>query len=169
VNAARAEEAEGRLDHVLAAPVSRSRWFAGRLLAGIAALLFSGIAAGVFTWTGEAVQGGGVSFPAALEAGINIVPPALFALGTGALAAGLWPRRAGIVVYVVLGWSVLIQFAGGFAAQNHWVLDTSLFHQMAAAPAVPPDWQVNGILTGLGLAAMLLGTSAFRHRDLQGE
>ena len=58
---------------------------------------------------------------------------------------------------------------GGFAAQNHWVLDTSLFHQMAAAPAVSPDWQVNGILTGFGLAAMLLGTSTFRHRDLQGE
>ena len=169
VNAARAEEAEGRLDHVLAAPVRRSRWFAGRLLAGIAALLLSGIAAGVFTWTGEATQGGGVSFPAALDAGINVVPPALFTLGAGALAAGLWPRRAGIVVYVVLGWSVLIQLAGGFAVQNHWVLDTSLLHQMAAAPAVPPDWQVNGILTGLGLAAMLLGTSAFRHRDLQGE
>jgi ABC-2 type transport system permease protein len=169
VNAARAEEAEGRLDHVLAAPVSRSWWLAGRLLAGIAALLFSGVAAGVFTWTGEAVQGGGVSFPAALDAGINIVPPALFALGTGTLTAGFWPRRAGTVVFVVLGWSVLIQFAGGFAAQNHWVLDTSLFHQMASAPAVPPDWQVNGILTGLGVAAMLLGASAFRHRDLQGE
>jgi ABC-2 type transport system permease protein len=169
VNAARAEEAEGRLDHVLAAPVSRSRWFAGRLLAGIAALCLSGIAAGVFTWIGEAVQGGGVSFPAALDAGVNVVPPALFALGTGALAAGCWPRRAGTVIYVVLGWSVLIQFAGGFAAQNHWVLDTSLFHQMASAPAVPPDWQVNGILTGLGLAAMLLAASAFRHRDLQGE
>jgi len=169
VNAARAEEAEGRLDHVLAAPVSRSRWFAGRLLAGITTLCLSGIAAGVFTWIGEATQGSGVSFPAALDAGINVVPPALFALGTGALAAGFWPRRAGTVIYVILGWSVLIQFAGGFAAQNRWLLDTSLFHQMAAAPAVQPDWQVNGILTGLGLAAMLLGTSAFRHRDLQGE
>jgi ABC-2 type transport system permease protein len=169
VNAARAEEAEGRLDHVLAAPVSRSRWFGGRLLAGIAALFLSGIAAGVFTWIGEAAQGGGVSFPAALDAGINVIPPALFALGVGALAAGLWPRRAGTVVYVVVGWSVLIQFAGGFAAQSHWVLDTSLFHQMASAPAVPPDWRVNGILTGLGLAAMLLGATAFRHRDLQRE
>jgi ABC-2 type transport system permease protein len=169
VSAARAEEAEGRLDHVLAAPVTRSRWFAGRLLAGVAALCLSGIAAGVFTWIGEAVQGGGVGFPAALDAGVNVVPPAVFALGTGALAAGRWPRRAGTVIYVVLGWSVLIQFAGGFAAQNHWVLDTSLFHQMASAPAVPPDWQVNGILTGLGLAAMLLGAIAFSHRDLQGE
>jgi ABC-2 type transport system permease protein len=169
VSAARAEEAEGRLDHILAAPVTRSRWFAGRLLAGVAALCLSGIAAGVFTWIGEAVQGGGVGFPAALDAGVNVVPPAVFALGTGALAAGRWPRRAGTVIYVVLGWSVLIQFAGGFAAQNHWVLDTSLFHQMASAPAVPPDWQVNGILTGLGLAAMLLGAIAFSHRDLQGE
>ncbi len=169
VSATRAEEAEGRLDHVLAAPVSRSRWFTGRLLAGIAALFLSGTTAGVFTWIGEAIQGSGVSFPAAVDAGINAVPPALFALGTGALAAGFWPRRAVIVVYVILGWSVLIQFAGGFAAQNHWLLDTSLFHQMASAPAVAPDWEVNGILTGLGLAAMLLGTSAFRHRDLQGE
>jgi ABC-2 type transport system permease protein len=169
VNAARAEEAEGRLDHLVAAPVSRSRWFAGRLLAGIAALFLSGIAAGVFIWIGEATQGGGVSFPTALDAGANVIPPALFALGIGALALGLWPRRAGTVVYVVLGWSAGIQFAGGFAAQNHWVLDTSLFHQMASAPAVPPDWQVNGILTGLGLAAMLLGGRAFKHRDLQGE
>ena len=169
VNAAWAEEAEGRLDHVLAAPVRRSRWLAGRLLAGIAALLFSGIVAGIFTWAGEAAQGGGISFPAALDAGINVVPPALFTLGTGTLAAGFWPRRAPTVAYVVLGWSVLIQFAGGFAAQNRWVLDTSLFHQMASAPAVPPDWQVNGILTGLGLAAMLLGGWPFRHRDLQGE
>jgi ABC-2 type transport system permease protein len=169
VNAARAEEAEGRLDHVLAATVSRSRWFAGRLLAGIAALILSGITAAVFTWIGEATQGGGISFPTALDAGINVVPPALFALGIGALAYGFWPRRAGTVVYVVLGWSVLIEFAGGFAAQSHWLLDTSLFHQMASAPAVPPNWQVNGILTGIGLAAMLLGGSAFRLRDLRGE
>jgi len=168
VNAARAEEAEGHLDHVLAASVSRSRWFAGRLLVGIAALLFSGIAAGVFTWIGEATQGGGVGFPTALDAGINVIPPALFALGIGALAFGLWPRRASVVVYVVLGWSVLVQFAGGFAAQNHWLLDTSLFHQMASVPAVPPDWQVNGILTGIGLAAMFLGERALRRRDLRG-
>jgi hypothetical protein len=40
---------------------------------------------------------------------------------------------------------------------------------MASAPAVPPDWRVNGILTGLGLAAMVLGASAFRQSDLQGE
>lgn len=169
VNAARAEEADGRLDHVLAAPVGRSRWFAGRLIAGVTALACSGLVAGIFTWIGEAAQGGGIGFTTALNAGVNAVPPALFALGIGALAAGCWPRRAGAICYVVLGWSAGIQLVGGFAAQNHWILDTSLFHQMASAPAVPPDWQVNGILAALGLAAMFLGERAFSHRDLQGE
>jgi ABC-2 type transport system permease protein len=118
VNAVRAEEAEGRLDHVLATPVSRSLWLAGRLLADIVTLFLSGIAAGVFTWIGEAPQGSGVSFPTALDAGVSVIPPALFTLGTGMLALGLRPRRAGIVGYVVLGWSALIQLAGGFATES---------------------------------------------------
>jgi len=33
----------------------------------------------------------------------------------------------------VLGWSALIELTRGFLAQNHWVLDTSMFHQMASA------------------------------------
>lgn len=70
---------------------------------------------------------------------------------------------------MVLGWSALIELTGGFLAQNHWVLGTSLFHQMASAPAVAPDWGTNGALAGLGLAAMILGDRALRHRDLQGE
>ena len=38
VTAARAEESGGRLDHLLARPVSRSRWLAGRLLVALAVL-----------------------------------------------------------------------------------------------------------------------------------
>jgi hypothetical protein len=49
------------------------------------------------------------------------------------------------------------------------VLDTSLFRQMASAPAVAPDWQTNDVLTGLGLVAMILGAIALSRRDLQGE
>jgi ABC-2 type transport system permease protein len=169
LNAARAEEAEGRLDHVLAGRTGRSRWLAGRLGTGIAALLLSGVAAGFFSWFGAATQGSGISLSSALDAGVNTIPPALFTLGAGALVLGLRPRLVSIVGYVILGWSALIEFTGGFIAQNHWVLDTSLFHQMAATPAVAPDWRVNGALAGFGLAAMILGGAAFRRRDLQSE
>lgn len=169
LNATRAEEAEGRLDSLLAAPVSRSSWFSGRLGIAAAALVLSGVAAGTFAWIGTFTQGSGLSFPTALDAGINTVPPAIFLLGVGALALALQPRRAVAAVYVVLGWSALIELTGGLLAQNHWLLDTSLFHQMASAPAVAPDWRTNGVLAGLGLAAMILGDRSLRHRDLQGE
>ena len=74
-----------------------------------------------------------------------------------------------IVVYVVLGWSLLIVIVGGIGAVSHWVLDTSVFHQMASAPAVSPHWEANGVMAAVGVAAALLGGLAFRRRDLQGE
>ena len=169
VSAARAEEAEGRLDQMLAAAVSRSRWFSGRLATTAGALVLSGAAAGTFAWIGTFSEGSGLSFPAVLEAGLNTVPPAILLLGVGALALAVRPRLAAAAVYVVLGWSALVELVGGFFTQNRWVLDTSLFHQMASAPAVAPDWQTNGALTCLGLVAMILGEIALRQRDLQGD
>jgi putative exporter of polyketide antibiotics len=40
---------------------------------------------------------------------------------------------------------------------------------MASAPAVSPDWEANGIMVAIGVAAAVLGGLAFRRRDLQGE
>jgi len=168
LSAAEAEEADGRLDHLLVGTVGRSRWLVERLCVCVAALLVSGITAGFFVWVGAATQGSGVSLANVLDAGINVVAPAIFLLGVGAFSLGAWPRRTITVSYLVLGWSALIVLTGGFFAQNHWVLDTSLFHQMAAAPAVAPDWQTNGVLGGLGLIAMILGGRALEHRDVQG-
>jgi ABC-2 type transport system permease protein len=74
-----------------------------------------------------------------------------------------------LVVYVLLGWSLLIVIVGGIGAVSHWVLDTSVFHQMASAPAVSPHWEANGVMTAIGVAGALLGGFAFRRRDLQGE
>ena len=167
--AARSEESGGRLDHLLAHPVSRTSWLGGRLLVAVAFLLVGGAGAGVFAWLGATSQQAGVSFPALLEAGVNVVPPAVAISGVGVLAFGLRPRTMSLVVYVVLGWSLLIVIVGGIGAVNHWVLDTSVFHQMASAPAVSPHWEADGVMTAVGVAAALLGGLAFRQRDLQGE
>jgi putative exporter of polyketide antibiotics len=74
-----------------------------------------------------------------------------------------------LVVYSLLGWSLLIVVVGGIGAVSHWILDTSVFHQMASAPAVSPHWEANGIMAAIGAAAAVLGGIAFRRRDLQGE
>ena len=64
---------------------------------------------------------------------------------------------------------MLVVVVGGIGATSHWVLDTSVFHQMASAPAVAPDWRANAVMVAIGVAASVAGTFAFRHRDLAGD
>jgi LPXTG-motif cell wall-anchored protein len=49
------------------------------------------------------------------------------------------------------------------------LLDTSVFHQMASAPATSPDWVSAAALAGLAALAAGLGALALRRRDLAGE
>jgi ABC-2 type transport system permease protein len=104
-----------------------------------------------------------------VEDGLNLVPPALCILGIGMLVLGVLPRAATVAVYGVLGWSLLIEIVGGIGALSHSLLDTSVFHQMAAAPAVSPDWRSGGVMVGIGVVCAVIGAAAFRRRDLVGE
>ncbi len=168
VTAARADEAEGRLDNLLVRPVARASWYGGRLLIGATVVAALGVAAGAFAWIGAASHHAGVRPGDALGAGVNAVPPALLVLGLGFLALGAWPRAAAAVTYGVLAWSFLVDVLGGIVNANHWLLDTSVFHQMAAAPAVSPDWTSAAALTGIGLAGALVGAATFHRRDMVG-
>ena len=169
VTAARSEESAGRLDHVLVGPVSRASWLAGRLLVASLTVVVSGTLAGVACWLGAASQHSGLSLATLLDAGVNLVPPAIAIGGAGVLAFGIRPRATSVVVYTLLSWSLLVVVIGSIGATSHWILDTSVFHQMASTPAVSPHWAANGMMTGSGLASALLGLLAFRRRDLQGE
>lgn len=134
----------------------------------VVVLLASGVLAGCFAWAGAASQHAGVSLPALAEAGVNLVPPAITIAGVGTLALGVWPRSTSIVLYALLAWSLLVVIIGGIGATSHWVLDTSVFHQMASSPAVPPHWEADGVMVAIGVVSALIGGIAFKRRDLQG-
>jgi putative exporter of polyketide antibiotics len=88
------------------------------------------------------------------------------------LAFGSWPRRTNAVVYAVLAWSLLADIVGGFGgsgAASRWLLDTSVFHQMASAPAASPNWTANAAMAAVGATCALLGAIAFSRRDLVGD
>ena len=172
VTAARAEEASGRLDHLLVGPVSRSRWLGGRLLIALGVLLPGGVLAGVLAWLGAASQHSGTGLGTVLDAGLNLVPPAIVIGGIGVLAFGSWPRRTNAVVYAVLAWSLLADIVGGFGGSglaSRLLLDSSVFHQMASAPAASPNWTANAVMAAVGAACGLLGAVAFSRRDLAGD
>ncbi|HVC23402.1 MAG TPA: hypothetical protein VNH82_08275 [Candidatus Dormibacteraeota bacterium] len=169
ITAARSEESGGRLDNLLVRPFSRSSWLWGRIRVAVLVILVDGLTAGIFAWLGAASQHSDVSLMTLLAAGLNIVPPAITILGIGVLALGIWPRGASILVYSLLGWSLFVVLIGGIRVTSHWVLDTSVFHDMASAPAVRPNWEANGVMVSVGILAALLGVVAFTRRDLQGE
>ncbi len=169
IGAARSEEFGGRLDHLLVRPVSRHAWLTGRLAEATTYLVVGGLLAGTVCWLGAASQHSGVGLSTLLNAGLNVVPPALFVLGMGALTFGACPRAVPAVTYGLLAWSFLVEIIGGIVGASHWILDTSLFHQMSAAPAVSPDWASGAVVAMLGIAAAGLGAVAFHRRDLAGE
>ncbi|MGD0391600.1 MAG: ABC transporter permease subunit [Acidimicrobiales bacterium] len=169
VTAARLEEAQGRLDHLLVGPVSRLGWLAGRVGVAVVVLLAGGVVTGIATWLGTISQNAQVGLGTLLDAGLNVVPPAVCLLGIGVLAMGVWPRATANAVYAVLGWSLLVELVGGVVTTSHWLADTSLFHQMAAAPAASPDWTTGAVMVGIGAACAGAGALAFHLRDVQGE
>lgn len=163
---ARNEEADGRLDNLLARPLGRAHWFAGRVAGALGFVLVLGVAAGFFAWLGAIGGGAGVGLGGLLGAGVNLVPPALCMLGIGFLAMGVRPRAAVGAAYGLLVWSIVVQLSSGFSSSDHWLLDTSVFHQMAAAPGTAPDWASAGVLVALAAVAAVAGAWAFARRDL---
>lgn len=82
---------------------------------------------------------------------------------------GIRPRWTSAVMYVVIGWSFLLEMIGPAINLNHWILDTSLLHHVAFSPAVDPRWSTAGILAGIGAAAAIIGAIVFNRRDLAGK
>jgi putative exporter of polyketide antibiotics len=72
------------------------------------------------------------------------------------------------VTYSLVAWSLLVELVGGVVEANHWLLDTSVFHQMAPAPAADPNWTTSLGLVAVGLVAGVVGAVAFARRDLRG-
>ena len=167
IAAMRNEEADGHLDHLLARPLDRRSWLAGRLGFAAAFVIAAALATGLAAWAGVAGAGGLGPGPM-LEAGLNLVAPALLVLGLGTLLLGIAPRLAMPLLYALVLWSFLIEVVGTSITSSQWLLDTALFTHVGPVPAASLDWEAMGILTGLGLIAALAGLAAFRRRDLAG-
>lgn len=169
LTALRGEEASGRLDHLLARPVGRSGWLLGRIGTAAAGVISGGLLAGVAAWMGARATGASVGLGSLLQAGANVLPPALVVLGLGVLTFGIRPRVTAAACYALVAWSFLVLMVGTVLRANHWLLDTSLFRHISAAPAVDPDWTSAAVLVAVALVSTAIGAACFQRRDLAGE
>ena len=166
LGAVREEEAELRLETLLAHPVSRRRWLAGRLAIAAAGASVLSLTAGVFAWLGAASAGADVSFVRLLEAGLNCLPLAFLFLGLGALAYAVVPRAGVATAYALVAVSFMWETVGGLLSAPGWLLDVSPFHQVSLVPAEPFAVTSAVVMVATGLAAAVAATALFRRRDL---
>ena len=168
IAAARNEEANGHLDNLLVRPVARWWWLAFRLAVALGLIIVASVLAGFAAWVGAVSQHADVGLGELLKAGLNVVPPAVFVLGIGGLALGLWPRGAIGVAYGLVVWSFIVETIAAAFDSNHWLRDTSPLLHIAPVPAADPNWTAAAWLIGLGFVAALAGIMAFGRRDLAG-
>ena len=168
IAAVRREESEQRLETLLALPVGRQRWLAGRLGLASAAAVGLSLLAAVFTWAGAASQGVSISLADMLEAGANCLPVALLFGGLAALAFALVPRASVGIAYGLVTVAFLWQLVGSLLGVPRWLVQATPFAHVGLVPAQSFRAGAAGIMLAIACAAALAALWAFRRRDLEG-
>lgn len=163
----RQEEASGRAETVLTAPVSRVRWAAGALLtafAGTSVIQLSfGLGLGL---TYAASTTTPAQLPALIAAALVKLPAIWLLVGLAALLYGFTPRIAAAVSYTVLGVLFLLELLVELGYLDSAVLRISPYTQVPSLPG--------GAVEALPTLVILATTAAFvtaaavglRRRDL---
>jgi ABC-2 type transport system permease protein len=168
VGAARREEADQRLETLLALPVGRRGWLGGRLLLASCAAALVSLTAGLFTWAGAASAGVSVSLPRMLEAGANCLPVALLFLGIAALAYALAPRASAGIAYGLVTVAFLWQLVGSLLGAPTWLADLTPFAHVGLVPTQPFRAAAAAVMLAIGTVSALAALGVFRRRDLLG-
>lgn len=162
----REEEASGRLDALLAAPLARADWLRGRLLVSVGCLVFATLSAVLLAWLGAEAQSSGIALEKMLEAGLNAVVLGMLFLGLGTLLFGLAPRLTSPLALGLVAGTFLLEMVGAVVKAPTWLLDVSPFHHLSLAPASSLDWGTVAVMVAIGLVAAAAGTLLFTRRDV---
>jgi ABC-2 type transport system permease protein len=160
----REEEADGRLEGVLAAPTSRWRWILAFTLSGVVSVLVVLVVTGVTAAAGFGAAGDADSAWLSLGQSLVQAPAALAFVGAAALLVGVVPRAAIGVGWGVFGLGVGIGLFGGLANLPDGVIDVSPISHVPALPT--DDWVPTIVVGAVAIALGVLAALAFRRRDL---
>ncbi|HUB76843.1 MAG TPA: hypothetical protein VL977_07290 [Solirubrobacteraceae bacterium] len=168
VAAARGEEADERLETLLAEPVGRARWLGGRLALAAGASACLALLAGAVTWAGASASGVHLSLGDALEAGANCVPSALMFLGIAALAFAVLPRASSGIAYGVVAVAFLWYLVGALLDVPHWLVELTPFAHIGFVPVEQFRTGAALAMAAIGAGSAALAVALLRRRDLVG-
>lgn len=162
----RAEESAGRVEPLLAASVSRSRWMLGNLLVTGAGSVLVLVAGGLGLGLSYGAIVSDASQPLRI-AGLSLVyAPATLVLAALAVLLFGWLPGAARAVWAALGVCFVIGWLGGLLNPPAWLENLSPFTH---TPQVPVQDVAAGPLATIALSVVLavaLGVAGFRRRDV---
>ncbi len=169
MGAARGEEESGRVEAILARPVSRLRWLGGHALLSFLGGALLLVATGTALWLGVASSGSDeITWDNAMRSVLNALPVVLLIGGLAVLTFGLFPRLTVAVPVTVTVVGYLVTLLGPALSWPDWVLNLSPFTHLALVPAEPWGATAGIIMTCLGLLLLGVGLLGFQRRDVVG-
>jgi ABC-2 type transport system permease protein len=166
----RAEEADGRLEPILATAISRRRWLLSHILnAGLGALVLLLVFATSMGLTAGLVLDDVAGELRTLLAGALVqLPGTMVMIGLGIAADALLPRLASVVSWTAVTAFILLGPLFGAATFRlpHWAQDVSPFTHIPKVPAAEFAVIPMASLVALASALAVAGLVAFRRRNL---
>lgn len=163
-----AEEEAGLAESVLATATSRTRLLGSHLLPAllvpVALLVLTGVVMSLriaaeqddWSWTGRVAAAAAV-----------LAPGGLVVLGLAVLLHG-WAPRLSWLVWVVIGWSLVMVWVGAILDLPDWLTGLTPWAPLPQVPAEPMEWPPVLLLTGLAVLLGGLGVVGHRRRDISG-
>ncbi|MGY6500634.1 MAG: ABC transporter permease [Acidimicrobiales bacterium] len=162
----RSEETNGRIDAILAAPVSRTTWAASHLGLAVVGTLLLAVGFGLATGVGYAVAVGESDQITRLGlAGLVQVLPMAVMIGGATVLVG-WAPRAALAAWGGLAGAVVIGFFGELLRLPHWIRMVSPFEHTPDAPAASVAWEPLVVLGVVAIVLVGVGLVGLRRRDL---
>jgi ABC-2 type transport system permease protein len=165
---ARAEEASGRLEPLLATALSRTRWLAGHLVVAVAAAVLALVVFGLAGGLGYgAATGDWVSGTEGMLGGaLTHLPGVLVVAGVTLAAIALVPAAAPAVAWSTVAASFLLGQFGELLELPQPLIALSPASHVPAWPAEPLTATPLVVLSAVALLLLAAGAVAFRRRDL---
>ncbi|MCL2884658.1 MAG: ABC transporter permease, partial [Oscillospiraceae bacterium] len=167
----RGEEKRGRLEQILAKPVSKTRLMTDYLLIGVVTAVVMQFAAVVSLWYASsssmaAVGATPIAFGTVFAAGMAYLPAILVMVGLAAALIGFFPNQTSISWYY-LGFSFFAVYLGRIMKLPNWFIRLSPFGNTPLLPT-ETNYVPLYIMSVIAVALIALAYVGYRKRDIQG-
>ncbi|WP_022873463.1 ABC transporter permease [Nesterenkonia alba] len=165
----RGEENRSRAEYAMSAPVGRTTWLGVHLtvlVAGvlvILALVGAGMGVGAMA---SLEEDGGQYFGELFLAAVMQTPAVLAVVGIVTALFGWFPKIAGAVGWVFVGFGGVMSTFGQLLDLPDAILSLNLFGHLAEYPVEDIAWTPVLVLTGIGVVGVLLGLLGWKRREI---